>query len=344
MALVKVPDFPLIPYQRTAQIGLSDLLFDAAGEKIAFVFRVEKTGSITDVIFRIGGVTTAQAVRVTLQTIDALNGLPSGTLYGGSTAGVLTAPTAGLLASVILGTPAAAVEGDIIAAVFEFNATVGNLNITYNSGISSSFPYCATFTTAWQKVNYVPMLSLKYSDATYSSPNTQQPVNLSNPSYAAASAPDEYALKFKTTFAGKITGFHIFLTSITSPTGTFDIVLYDTNGTTVLATKAVDPVILGFGNNSIINFTTPVLVPANAFLYAAVRATGTGNVGVRTYTVKEAGQLVSAGVTGFQSYRTDAGAWTDNTLAHMIIVPIYSEIETGAGTGTGLQSWGSGFF
>jgi len=62
-------------------------IIDAAGEKVAFIFEAPKTGTIDRLLFRTLGVTSGATVDVRLETIDASNGHPSGTLWGTDTNG-----------------------------------------------------------------------------------------------------------------------------------------------------------------------------------------------------------------------------------------------------------------
>jgi hypothetical protein len=102
---------------------------DAAGERVAFRMIIGRSGTITKIGFRTGAVTTAQTLKVELQTISLTTGEPTGTLYGGSAKGTQAAPAANTYYEVTLGTSATAVAGDYVAIVIEFDSTVGNLEI-----------------------------------------------------------------------------------------------------------------------------------------------------------------------------------------------------------------------
>ena len=58
----------------------TDFLLDAAGEIAGFVFRAPKAGEIDQIHFRTGTVTTGDDLDVRLETVDAANGDPTGTL------------------------------------------------------------------------------------------------------------------------------------------------------------------------------------------------------------------------------------------------------------------------
>jgi len=99
-----------------------------SGKRQAYVFQVPKTGNISAVLLGLGSVTSAQTVRVTIQTIDGTTGNPSGIDYGGSVKGTYT-PSANTTFEVTLGTPAAAVAGDVVAVVVEYDGVAGTLNM-----------------------------------------------------------------------------------------------------------------------------------------------------------------------------------------------------------------------
>ncbi len=110
--------------------GIGSLLMDASGEKAAFIFKIPKSGTITEIGFRTGAVTTADTLKAGLYTVDTSNN-PTATAYGGMVAGTQASPAANTWYAVALGTNCTATAGDVVAVVIEFNSYVaGNLNIS----------------------------------------------------------------------------------------------------------------------------------------------------------------------------------------------------------------------
>src|SRR3989304_561487 len=53
-------------------------LIDAAAEKVAFIFKVPKTGTLESVSFVLGPVTTGDTLKISFQDVDVATGNPDG--------------------------------------------------------------------------------------------------------------------------------------------------------------------------------------------------------------------------------------------------------------------------
>lgn len=113
------------------QTPFSDLLIDAAGEKVAIVFRAPKTGTLDRAEFKLDAVTQApvSGLRVSFQDVGAADGNPDGTQdqfrtvpQGSISAGAWVVP--GLMTSdgTDGGTKRSVTKGDLIAFVVEFDS------------------------------------------------------------------------------------------------------------------------------------------------------------------------------------------------------------------------------
>ncbi len=289
-------------------------LIDASGEKHAFIFQIPKSGSITHIGFRTVAVATPQTLRVGLETLSA--GVPSGSQYGGSAVGTQAAPAADTYYEVALATPATAVRGDFVAIVVQFDGTIGSANIAGGSGTGNhDFPYTALFTASWAKNFQVGVHSIKYSDGTYGNILAYPAASVSEITFNSGSTPDERALKFKLAFPATLAGVYSRWGSDVG--STFDIVLYDSNGTTALSTQSVVMANLKGSGDNFKKFLFPqaVALKANTFYRLAFKPTNTTNCQLYQFTVNTAGMLDTfAGGQNFHlSTRTDAGAWTDTT-------------------------------
>jgi hypothetical protein len=143
---------------------------DAAGEMAGAVFRVPSNGNIAKVGVYVGYVSTSKPLRVSLQTVDAATGFPTGTMYKGSVQGVLASIASNTFYMVTLGTQAtAAVKNDLIAIVAEWNSVdFGNCRIMVAP--ISSYSTLATQNVGgagWAKTNNSPFGALEYSDGSY---------------------------------------------------------------------------------------------------------------------------------------------------------------------------------
>lgn len=322
MSLVSINNFEMtIPNMRRfsagPEIDSNAFLIDAAGEKVAFVLNIKKTGSITTALIRVGGVTTAQTLRVSLQTVDLTTGEPTGTSYGGSTAGTIASPSANTTYEVSFGTSASGTKGDKAAIVIEFDATVGSLNICgFDIGLSSgqeAFPYSMLYTTAWADVvNRFPICALGYSGIYYNT-NTLPFNSFGITSFNNSSTPDERALYFKFPYPTKISGFWFTIDLAAD----CDIVLYDVDGTTVLATLSLDTDLRGGTDMGYykMNFSFSIEIQANRWYRLSIKPTTTTNIGIYEFTVASAAIMdcFDCGQYIYHSQRTDAGAWTETT-------------------------------
>ena len=239
-----------IPHHVEAVIGapndLTGYLIDAAAEKVAFIFKIPKSGTITEIGFRTGAVTIADTLKIGLYTVDTSNN-PTTTAYGGMVAGTQATPAANTWYNVALGTNCTATADDAAAVVIEFNSYVaGNLRIAALDGSSGSsgnicgFPESKQYTASWANIAARPVFSIKYSDGSYGFIYGCYPVSaVTETAFNSSSTPDERGLKFSIPFPARLSGFWLNY-RVTGVTGSADVVLYDSDGTTVLQTHTID--------------------------------------------------------------------------------------------------------
>lgn len=313
--------------------AFNGLTMDASGEKVAFVFTVPKTGNISKVGFRTGTVTTSETLAVTLQTVSAVNGDPTGSAYGGMTEGTQAAPAATTAYTVSLGTAAAATAGDVVAAVIEFDSSVGSLQIV---GIATAyrvgFPYPDLFTAAWAKQAFVqPVLWLEYDDGSYAVVDGCRPWSaISMPAWAANSTPDEHALKFTLPFPSRLRACEI-ITAIAQP---FDLVLYE--GTTSLVSLSIDADQAATGSTCRYKrLLTSGDLDAGTAYYFAMKPTTNNNVSWAEIDVAAAAVMgsMSLGTSAHYASRTDGGAWSDTTTKRPLVRLWFDKLDDGAGGG-----------
>jgi hypothetical protein len=320
--------------------SLSALLMDAAGEKIAKVFRVPKTGNARTLRFRTGTVTTGETLKAGLYTVDA-SGLPTTTAYGGMVAGtVAVANNDDSVEKVVtLATDAAMTKGDLVALVIEWDSAVGALNLSYSAQPSIGFPYPALLTASWAKQLATPLFAVGYDDGTYplilgANPYTGGITTVTFNSGTGTF--DEHGILWTHPAAGRVMGI---LASMQIAAGAdFEALMYD--GTTAVATKAWDGDAFSNPSNMravMLPFDSPVEVAAGDVRRYALRPTTANSIQTMQGNVGVAGALEAALGLGNQSTRRlNQGAWDDAlTSAVTHIVPIYDQIDNGAGGGGG---------
>lgn len=323
MGLVDIPGGFCFPDPRYWQfmvgaVGEQSTLLDASGEKHAAIFRVKRAGTIDRIGFRTRAVTTAQTLRLGLETVDMTTGFPTGTQFGGSAVGTQASPATDTFYEVTLGTGATVAVDDLVAIVVQFDATAGNLNICNYDLISGSdysgIPYTAEYvgTPAWAKKTSSPAHSVRYSDGVYAADGFapfQVPTLLT---YNSGSTPDEVGNYFTLPVPMRCVGAKI-MTDWDGPT---DVVLYASDGTTVLRSASLDPdtrKVTGGGDAYV--YWAPLELTAGTGYRITFKPTSTTNINVRQLPVMTAGMLnhLPGGTLWHRTSRTDAGAWTEDT-------------------------------
>lgn len=254
----------------TFLVGVSD----AAG-KSGYLLQAPKTGNIRKVIWGTRTVTTGATVDVRIETIDATvtPAVPTGTLWGATTNGAQVVATAddNVLFTTTLTADAAVVQGDLIAVVLA-NASPGSIQMpTVLSAGERAYqcPYGVSYNGAtWTATisQYVPMLSLEYSDGTYVPIQGCYPTSatLTTTTIDTTTTPDVAGLRFQFPFPCRVRGAWATL----NRTGDYAIKLVTTAynqgaGTGILASKTFDKdVRAGAAGRMTVTFDTAVELTA----------------------------------------------------------------------------------
>lgn len=344
--LVSVPTgfyFPTMTFANLGDNANVALTIDAAAEKVAMVCRVPKSGTISKIYFRVNAVTTNDTLYGVINTVLG-TGFPSTVGYGGMSTGTVVTSGAGVY-SVTLVTGATAVLGDEISVIVGFNSYVaGNMTISTiqnETATRLAYPYVAHFTASWSKaISATPAMWLEYSDGSYSFiPTTLTPAATNpflNTSYNRDSTPDEYAVVFTPTFNCRAAGFAAELES--SAGGDFSAVLY--SGTVGLATATVDGDSFGQTGSAFWYtgvFPTAVNLTAGQTYRLGIKPSQVANVILHRFVSYSTSSMDQSfgGATVYESTRTDAGSWTDNTSARPFISVYLDQVDDGTGTGGG---------
>lgn len=316
MAMVALPGQWAFPDPLRVSSTFQSQLIDASGEKAAGIFGVPKTGNIDRLLFLVRTVTTPQTLQIGLQTVDGTTGDPSGSPYGGMVAGIQAAPASNTQYEVTLGTPAAAVRGDLVAAVIEYPGSVGSLNVgavQANQPTNSlGFPYGDLFTSAWAKnANVFPAIGVRYDDGSYYDANTCPWSAITSYTHNSGTGTfDEYALNFTLPWGARLVGAWQYLG--TTAGSNFEMTLY--TGTTALLTQAVDgdlrsatPAYCAYP------FAGTYDLVAGTPYRLSFRPTTANSIVTRTMVVNSAAYLnaMPFGTAFSMSKRLDLGAWTD---------------------------------
>lgn len=330
------PDPTILGTLQSGTSNYQSILLDAAAEKYAFIFQAPKAGNLARVGFRTATVTTGDTMKVSLQNVDPTTGDPDGVANQFRTISVADGDDnvwkrTGLITSdgTDGGTRRTVTLSERLAVVIEFNAYVaGNLNIAVK-GVGSSrltpggLNYVDHFTAAWTKqTSSIAVLSIEYDDGTFSYiPNVLPAETQVTAVINTGTTPDEVALKFRLTQATAVSGFWILGALL----GDMDVVLYDTDGITPLATSSLDKDIEANADTlgALVGLLTPIVpLSADVFYRLSIKPTSATNVTYAAITVSAAAgaaQLdqMSGGQDFHWSQRTDAGAWSDDTMKRL---------------------------
>jgi hypothetical protein len=287
----------------------------AAGQKVAFIFRAPKTGTIDVVGFLVRGVISSQTLKASLETVNPATGHPTGTLIGAGASGTQVAPAANTFYEVVLSTPQSVTINDYIALVIEFDSTGGNLDIAAwdtqtSTGDYAQFPYCDYFVSSWTKGKFIPIALIKYGETEYPF-NGMLPINNQNEiAVNTGSTPDEVGMKFQLPAKTRIKGLWLFI-YLREP---LTLKLYDESDT-LLDSVAFDPDITddtAAGWNMWL-FNSSILLEANKVYRITVLPTTGVDIFVQYLEVLNNAMFeqLTADENFVWTQRADAGAWSD---------------------------------
>jgi len=315
----------------------------AAADKCEFVVQTPVTGTIAKVGFRTGTVTTGDTLKIGIYTVDAATGNATSTLYGSSTTTTVVIADANdnvwFLADI--GDATGATSGDFVAVVLEFNSYVaGNLNISTADGSNHAalLPYTGRFTAAaWAKTVNAPMVTFEYSGGTYHPISGAFPAAvLNDESYHSGSTPDERGNKLTLPFKCRAVGVWFY----GDTNADVSIKLYDTDGSTVLASVTYDPNVQQAATLGIkyVRFAAAVILNAGSayrltVLPADTTSSALGSLDVDSTVGVAMMDALPGGQNVHYTARTDAGAWSQTTTRRAMIGLLLDQVDDGAAGG-----------
>ena len=332
MALTNVkfryPGF--LPRNANAQASFSSSLLDAAGEKLAWIIQAPKAGTISKVCFRSSTVTSSGDADVRLETVDGATGAPSGSLFGTNTNATQTVSTSNTWWTTTLTAGAVVTQGQDLAVVIA--NTTGTYNITYG-GVTlwvSNYPYMQVNTGAWVKTAGVPVTAFEYNDGSYGYIADALPYSaFTNTAFNNSSNPDERGIKFRLPFSARVVGAEVVLDADAA----CDIVLYGSDGTTVLTSRSLDSDVRfgANGGNLAVRFPASQTLLANTDYRMTVLPTSGSNVTISDFAVASAAiwDAVDGGADFHLTTRNNAGAWTDTTTSRTLMALLIDAVDLG---------------
>lgn len=363
MGYVKLPGSLSAPWwgRIVQSLGIAtSALLDATGEKLAFCGPVHwndnaTSKQITKIGIRFGSVTKAggSGLTISLQTVNLATGPP---MQPDETQDETVAVANGnaafatntWLMSGALSANRTVSRGERIGIVVEFDGggRLGADSVVI-SGLASTDTgaYAQTMTVhktggTWAQVAILPCVILEFSDGTFGTLAGALPFSATNNhTYKSDSSPNEYALEFQMPVGGKVGGAELWLYTDAN-TSDFDVILYGSDGSTVLGSVSVDAnAALGASFRQLnVVFPDEYVFAANTDYWLAVKPTqSTSNMRIGYIDVSAAGHLDAffGGQNWHMASRTGTGtAWGSATKVltrRPLITPVFTSLETGGG-------------
>lgn len=319
---------------------------DAANEEAAYIYQVPKTGEIAKIGFLTETVTTGCTVDVRLETVSDTTGDPTGTLKDtNSNAALVIDDTDDRTYHVVSLTASATVTiGDILATVIvNPAASFCNMTVTEataaNFGNSMAIPYSDLFTGSWAKDDMPVPCYVEYDDGTTASTGCDPIQTIATVTFNSGDTPDERGLIFQLPFPVSAIGFWLFSDLDNDP----DIVLYDSDGSTVLDTVSFDSNQRGSTTSDLIflKFSSAQSLSKDTNYRLALKPGASDMRSSETSYVSTAVMDSTPGGSKFHlTTRANGGSWTETTTTRPAMGLLIGGFDDGAGAAGGAGGWG----
>lgn len=343
MAIQTIPGggvpFPVWPVVAAGAPSISNLLIDADTEKVAAIFTASVDKNIRKLHVRLGTTTTGATVTGSVETVDtAANGDPTGTLWAANTNGTVVVANGddNVWKEITLTADADLSIGDVFALVLA-NGTGGNMNLRTYGDNGSGFPFGDHYTTAWAKLASAPLIVPEYSDGSFAPCLGRfaagDPVTATT--FATDTATTRRGNLFQVPFPCHTSGAWVWVDA----DGPFTIKLYDSAGTSALATTATINQFQRQQDNPLLQFypftNGGVTLSANINYRIVAEPTTTTDIIVYHFDAPSTGYLnqFSGGANCFLT-TYNGSAWSDAaTTSRMWIGVFLDGFSDGVGGG-----------
>jgi hypothetical protein len=335
MALVDVPLFA--SWNREVFPANTNLTFNSTNTRFAWAVQAPKTGNIRKLHWRTATVTTAQTIKWSMQDPDAATGFPDGTADQSFTQ---ASPASNTWYTGTFSADRAVTQGDWLSLVEEWDSTAGNITIPAVAAPEFSSHYMASYVSgAWGKglasTNRGFIGYLEYDDGSIV-PILGGTAGIAvNTDFNNAGTYREQGLYFQSPVGLRVCG----IGWDGRLTGDADVVLYGSDGTTVLASKSLDKD-TGFSTTatgSFAIFSSKVTLSASTWYRAVIKPTSATNVRLN-WIDTDANSAFDAvpfafGRNGYLTRKDSGGTWTQVDSSKPWVWPLCDGIEVGGGGG-----------
>lgn len=327
---------------------------NASGDRVAFVVRVPKTGTLDWFEFRTATVSNNpdNGLRLSFQDVDMSNGNADGVQdqFFDYNPGSFSSNTWITPSQVLTndgtsgGTKRSVTAGQYLACVIDFASFTASDSLGFSLVTSNTSVYdgsqdmyhldgsAGTYTRGGNQ----PIMALKYSDGTYGEFPTLAMgpfLTFNTRTFNSGSTPDERALRFQVPVSMRVKGFWVRL----DPDAAVDVILYD-NADNVLGSNSYDPDVRVQTNGApFFGYFAPVTLTANTTYRLSVKPTSGSNISIYDFDVTANSRLgaVPGGIEWYSSTRTDAGSWSDTTTNRPYMGLLFDGVDVSAGGGSG---------
>lgn len=304
--------YMFVPVQQDFYWFNSTVSFTAATHKFAMVTYAPASGSIDQIEFGTGTVTTGATVEARIETVDS-SGDPSGSLVAAGASGTVVVANSddAVWKTVSIGTPPAVVKGDRIALVLVISSGTPSLALRISSPLISDV---TTYTdyyngSVWAKQAAPIAMTVRYSGSSDYVPFLGLlPARLPTfTSINTGSTPDELGNKITVPFTCTVVGVWVYINSVV---GDADLVVYDAANNVLFSKShlAAQRRTAGVSLTVGADFN----VRAGEVVRVVVKPTSVTNVAILQSTESKL-TAFSMGSDCVNTSRTDAGVWTEGT-------------------------------
>lgn len=328
------------PFLAATNMAFSQTLLDLTGEMTSGIGQIPVTGTITKIGFATGTVTVGNSMTCRLETVDATTGDPTGTAYGGMTQGTVAIADGddNVWKLCTLAVGASAVQGDLVAVVIGFDTWVaGNLNIQRIANTTLAVmgtSYSDLFTAgAWGKSSGWPAMTLDYGGTYYPVAGFFPTYTLTAATYNSGASNDEGGNIITLPFKCRVAGVWFYGGVV----GGLTAKLYDTDGSTVLASTVVDKDQQTATTNGyhVVRFTSGITLNAAGAYRATILAAGASSEVMYNIDVDTAAAMGAhlGGSNIHFTTRDGGGSWTQTTTRRAMMGLLIDQVDDGASAG-----------
>ena len=335
MAYVQLPDlmlYPRCPLVSSSVPSFTSVSMTTFVTKQCAKLIAPRTGQIAKIGFRVTAVTKSQSLDCRIETL-ASTGHPSGTLWATNTSGVQASVAANTTYWVTLTANASVTLGDPFHVVLQWTSTTGDVAIRryFQNANNPHSLFTNSYTSgSWNasKLAGIPSFVVEYSDGYRYNCGGYFADSFTSASYNTGTTPDEFGLYFQVPVPMKCYGVQMYKGLVAGTT--YSIKLYDSDGSTVLASKssidtdaAATSPLLSWDLFS----SAATLVPSTWYRLTFLPGDATSHTGYYIDVDANATLDMWGDRNMYWTQRTDAGAWSETNTRRPMMWPIIGEID-----------------